>query len=245
MQAWHNSKKTKQHYLAIAKRHEKKGDFAQGLYWGSTSGKGVNLSCWCDEPGQGYPALAAAMGLPPELLHFAEGLFEALPEDRFAAWPARFVSAIRPGADLRHTWCKFLHWVMVGEEWGLVRFMETPETVAAVNAMAHLYEKASRGEGVGIPALTAATQTAWKAWSRLAEWGTWKEKLTPDARAARACWTIWDCWVSQPGRAAWAARAARSGLDRYSLAQEETMLALLESAPLEKTASPKRKLARK
>ena len=63
MQSWNKDAATKRYYVSIARKNEKAGHFAQGLYWGTDNKIGTNLACWCKAPGEGHELVAQGIDL--------------------------------------------------------------------------------------------------------------------------------------------------------------------------------------
>jgi hypothetical protein len=53
-----------------------------------------------------------AAGVPRQIAHLQDYIFERLPSPRYLDWPLRFWAAIEPGADLMMVTPKFVRWIL-------------------------------------------------------------------------------------------------------------------------------------
>ena len=199
MLAYHGKPELKKRLLAEIAKHRRADAIVQGSY-GHQNGqwKGCAIACSLRsldkvkrkrsvESYEGehhrYPT---ELGVPVELAHLEDRLFEGLPPELARKWPERFASAIRPGADLSMVWPRFAHWMLVDAEAGVIRFAKTDETAAAIRGVAALYERWIGGEKPGREELIKA-QSAYAADSadaRLKHYSVMTDKLADLLRAA-------------------------------------------------------------
>jgi hypothetical protein len=225
----------KLHYLRKAEFHEWTDAFEKGLYWDDAERRGCAVGCWSQDPYGGHAELAKAMGVPEELLRLADGLFEALPEGEFQKWPRRFAAAIPTGADLGSVWALLLQWLLFDPAWGLAALGRRHGREPVFDAVETYFDW--HAEGLAVPSameqdLDAQVGSMVEA---LKHWQSWDEFAKEDARARRALTQVWKARANEPRdleQAAWACRAAWSASERYTLAQRDELLRLLEEAPV-------------
>jgi len=111
MIAYHGEAKIKRKYLSRIRAHAKADELLQSYgYW--KNGKGCALGCClhADAPHALYPT---ALGIPEELAYLEDHFFERLPLAVAKKWPARFLSAIKPGADLSRVYDLWSAWNLI------------------------------------------------------------------------------------------------------------------------------------
>ena len=159
------------------------------------------------------------LGIPVEIAHFVDGLFEALPDEDARQLPKRVIEAIRPGADLSMVITQFLYWMLSNPEDGSITDAREPDTKAFVNAVIALFDEWVRTRQR--PAYDSphardvwaawnarhawAARDAWDAWAARDAWDAWAAWNARHAWAARDAWAAWAAWNA---RDAWAARDA-------------------------------------
>jgi hypothetical protein len=139
-------------------------------------------------PANDHTRFVGELGIPEQIAHLIDAIFEAQPDDKAAAaWSQQIMAAIPVGADLTGVWDRYALWMLDG----LVAEGRDPDGV--VSNMAGLFRRAVDGNQL--------TKREWDqaAWAARDAWDAW------DARAARNAGDAWD--------AAWAARAARAARD--------------------------------
>src|SRR5688572_1712053 len=119
MNAYHGNDILKMQYIRTALEHEEADSYVKGLYWAEAEKRGCNIGCWTKAESGRHGALSLEMGVPVELLHLSDGLFEALPDPHFKSWSRRFAGAIPVGADLDKVGGELLKWMLCDDEWGL------------------------------------------------------------------------------------------------------------------------------
>jgi hypothetical protein len=88
-------------------------------------------------------------GIPRLLAKLEDGIFEGLPRAYAQEWPEKFFQAIQPGADLSGVWSQFAQWLLIDEQWGVIRHIKKPEHRQAIQRVADLYaagDKATKDE---------------------------------------------------------------------------------------------------
>ncbi len=104
MRAFHRDPKTKFFYLQRVQGHRLRYEIRQGVLWE----RGVGSAVGCTIHSSDYNLYWFELGIPVVLAYLEDAIFYGLPPGRSALWPEQFLSAIRPGADLRAVWGKFV-----------------------------------------------------------------------------------------------------------------------------------------
>ena len=104
MKAYHGRESTKNKYLSRVKAHRE----ADELVKGETGDNGKGCAVWCTLNKYNHEAYEEELGIPQMIARLEDTIFEGLTIDKSQAWPERFLSAIKPGADLSMVGPKFL-----------------------------------------------------------------------------------------------------------------------------------------
>jgi hypothetical protein len=199
MKAYHNNESVKQFYLDRVAAHEAADEVVQGLYWENGKGCAVGCTIHSDQHSD-YPEL---LGVPEELARLQDAIFEGLSPERARTFPREFLTAINVGADLSKVGNRFMVWLLIDPDHGVVRYADE-RGADAIRAVAALHERVAEGDTVTDAAWTAARETAWTA-ARAAWDAAWYAAEAAARDAARAAgWAA----AGAAGNAAWAARVA-------------------------------------
>src|SRR5262245_12955032 len=112
MLAYHNRQTDKDAILVQLRAHYEADEIIKGQYW--EGGKGCAVGCTIHSGA--HVEYEPRFGIPQALARLEDTIFEGLPNGTAKEWPIRFMSAIRPGADLSHVSWQFLHWLLTDEE---------------------------------------------------------------------------------------------------------------------------------
>ena len=108
MKAYHGDPKIKAKYLKRVRAHAKADQLLQGYgYW--TDGKGCAVGCTIH--GSDHSRYPVELGIPAEIAYLEDSCFESMSPALARKWPARFLSAIKPGANLSRVydlWCAWM-----------------------------------------------------------------------------------------------------------------------------------------
>jgi hypothetical protein len=234
MIAYHGDPSIKEKYLARVRAHRAADNLVRGVGW--KDGKGCAIGCTLESyDHERYPI---ELGIPVKLARLEDAIFEGLPDDEAMEWPERFLSAIRPGADLSMVWPRFAVELLIDPEHGAAAHVEQDSRViGTIGSVVDLYKRQIAGDDPPVAEWTAARARADDMWSD-AVWaaaGTdavWAAMATAKAVAARAA-------SAAAESAAWAsARAAMTAVVRSRPAareaaykwQADTLIRLLEEA---------------
>ena len=110
--AYHNDQSIKDKYLDRVIAHREADQLIQGFgYW--KDGKGCAVGCTIHS--SDHMAYEHELGIPVAIARLEDKIFEGLPLDLAREWPARFLAAVNPGADLSRVTAKFLYWLLTTE----------------------------------------------------------------------------------------------------------------------------------
>jgi hypothetical protein len=104
MRAFLGRRAVKMKYLARVRRHQMFDQIQHGFYW--EKGKGCAVGCTIHSGN--HAAYETELGIPQMIARLEDTIFEGLTNGRSKKWPARFLSAIRVGADLSLVGPQFL-----------------------------------------------------------------------------------------------------------------------------------------
>lgn len=102
MKAYNGDENLKAILISQVREHREADRLVKGIYR-DLDGRGCAVGCLTRDPVGGH-AQYELWGIPVELAHLEDAIFEGLPEADAQMWPERFLSAIKPGADLRSVW---------------------------------------------------------------------------------------------------------------------------------------------
>ena len=236
MKAFHGDPKVKEKYLARVKAHRAADEIVQGHYW--ENGKGCAVGCTIH--GSDHQAYETELGIPIQLAHLQDWIFENIPNKEAKNFPVDFLESIPVGVDLKLVLHQFLHWLLVDPEDGVIQYAQDEEQVKeAILSVADLHNRVIKGQEVTNEqwdaAWTAARDAAWAASD--AAWAARPTRGAAWTAARAAAWAASDAaWAARPTRgaardvawaasdAAWAASdVARAAIKR----QKEKLLELL------------------
>ncbi len=161
MKAFHGDPKVKEKYLARVKAHRKADQIVQGHYWDRGS-----CAVGCTIHGSNHEAYETKLGIPIQLAYLQDMIFEELPNKEAKDFPVDFLESIPVGADLKPVLPRFLHWLLVDPEDGVIQYAqdEKEEQVKeAILSVADLYSRVMKGQEVTNEQWSAARGAAWAA----------------------------------------------------------------------------------
>src|ERR1700682_1649930 len=116
MLAFHSDPSVKEKYLNRVLAHRAADEIIHGTYW--TGSKGCAVGCTVHQDSDAHTAFETELGIPCAIARLEDRIFEGLPNGEAKDFPAQFLSAIRPGADLSLVVDKFLYWLLGGGQQG-------------------------------------------------------------------------------------------------------------------------------
>ena len=181
--AYHGDLAIKEKHLARVEAHRIADDILQGYgYW--KDGKGCAIGCTLH--GNEHKDYESELGIPEPIAQLEDAIFEGLPVELAREWPSRFLSAIKPGADLSQVIDRFCLWLLTSPD---MRFAELAETDGklAIARVVELYRRRFDCDEPTVTEWTAARTTASDAaWVLMA---TYLEQLLNSSPIATAGYT--------------------------------------------------------
>ena len=184
MKAFINCKHTKESALILAQQHYAHDQFTQGTYgeggdYGTTEFEGCSVGCMANGLHGNYPEL---FGIIPQIAYLSDEIFEGLNAEEANEWTIQLFSSIKEGSDTKAIFHYFMHWLLVDEGCGVIRFNDSN----VIRDVAKLHLRATT-ETVDQKEWAAARDAAWDAaWAaaRDAAWAAARDAAWDAARAA-------------------------------------------------------------
>lgn len=139
MLAYHADPKIKAKYLKRVQAHFKADEIIQG----ATGQDGKGCAVWCTLDKYDHGSYETELGIPRLLARLEDGIFEGLSVKESKTWPAKFLRAIKPGADLSKVGPKFLVWLLED----VIQYAK-PKGKIAIQAVIDLYKRQLNGETI-------------------------------------------------------------------------------------------------
>ena len=183
MIAFHGNPDEKTAILAQLEAHYKADEIVKGLYWEGGKGCAVGCSIHSSE----HAAYEPIFGIPRQLAHLEDTLFENMPNDRAKEWPLQFMRTIKPGSDLTRVHYRFMFRILTDAT--LTPGIEHELVKDAIKGVAVIMERLANGVKLEevledlAAARSAARSAAWSA-ARSAESAAWS--AAESAESARS-----------------------------------------------------------
>src|SRR5690606_32222125 len=97
-----------------------------------------------DEIIRSHESYESELGVPWILACLEDSIFEGLPNEKAKEFPIQFLEAIPVGVDLEPVWRKFMIWLLVDENEGVIRHAKTAETKQVIKDVAKAFKTAPR-----------------------------------------------------------------------------------------------------
>jgi hypothetical protein len=143
--AFHNSLTIRQFYVERVLAHQFAHEIVQGTSWKTTAAGAVGSTLHSNQHSQ-YEEM---LGIPRQLAYLEDRIFEGLPAREAQAFPFAFLTSIPLGADLSLVLARFMLWLLIDPEHGVVRFAGKHGQV--ISDVAALYQRILNGEAVAKP----------------------------------------------------------------------------------------------
>lgn len=213
MLAYHNNPELKKCVVAQMKAHREADELVKGQYW--ENGKGCAVGCLLKSGN--HIEYEKKFGIPVALARLEDCIFEGLDNGDSQKWPERFLSAIKPGADLSLVQWKFLHWLQK-ENLKTAKKNKMPvDVISAIKQCVDVLAPLTKGE----PVNRSAARSAWAA-----AWAAAESAARSAARSAGA--------AAESAGAAWAAgaAAAESAARAHYKKMADKLIELIKDAPM-------------
>ena len=220
MLTFHNDPGIKAKYLARVKAHQEADEIIQGHYW--QNGKGCAVGCTIE--GNDHKKYETELGVPRSIAYLEDRLFELISNENAKLFPYKFLDAIPVGVDLKKNNIipKFLHWLLVDEQYGVINFANTDQIKEVIINVATLIHKKINGKRVTKKQWIDAAYDAARAAAYAA--------ADAAAFAADAAYAAATYAAAAARDAAADAAAAYAARKKYAFALSEKLLQLLREA---------------
>ena len=128
MEAFHNNPSIKEKYLNRVQEHYQADQIIKGEYW--QNGKGCAVGCTVHS--NIHNKYESELGIPENIAHLQDTIFENLPNELAKEFPIQFLSAIKVGADLKNVSNLFTIWVLTDSKYGVLQYAENKKIVQDV-----------------------------------------------------------------------------------------------------------------
>ncbi len=157
---YHGDEKFRKKFLKEIALHQKQDRLVHGDYGFMSQGpsfRGCAVGCSIrslnrvklhDYSTDDHGALANGLGIPVELAHLEDIIFENVSRARAKRWPVEFSTAIKCGADLSLVWPQLVLWMLVDEKSGLLQYARTDKDKDTVQRVARLWRRVLAGNRV-------------------------------------------------------------------------------------------------
>ena len=125
MKAFHNDPLLKEKYLTRVQAHYDADQIIKGEYW--QNGKGCAVGCTIHS--NYHAKYESELGIPEDIAHLQDTIFEGLPNKLAKEFPLQFLSAISVGADLKNVSNLFTIWVLTDSKYGVLQYAEDKKIV--------------------------------------------------------------------------------------------------------------------
>ena len=153
--AFHNNMQIRQLYVERVLAHQLANEIVQGTSWKEDAAGAVG----CTLESNQHSRYEEELGIPRQLAYLEDRIFEGLPWKEAKGFPFAFLTSIPVGADLSLVLARFMVWLLIDPERGILRFVG--KQGQAIADVAALYQRVIEGEAVStqewLSALTAAS----------------------------------------------------------------------------------------
>ena len=128
MKAFHNDPLIKEKYLTRVQEHYQADEIIQGKYW--ENGKGCAVGCTIHS--SNHEEYESKLGIPEDIAHLQDTIFESLPNELAKQFPLQFLSAIKVGSDLKNVMNLFTIWMLTGKKYGVIQYAKDKKVIQDV-----------------------------------------------------------------------------------------------------------------
>ena len=119
-----------------------------GTYWNEEKENGCFVGCVIR--GNQHSKFETKLGIPRILACLGDRIFEGLPYKESKQFTIDFLEAMPVGVDLSGVWDKFAHFILVDEEYGVIKFAKKESTKKSIQDVANAYARKIAGEKIDI-----------------------------------------------------------------------------------------------
>lgn len=152
MRAFHNDPQLKANTVQAMRDDIAAERLQAGHYWNDRIVKGGS-GCFmgCVIRGNAHSKFETQIGIPRLLARLGDGIFEGLGDNALRQkFAIDFLDEIPVGADLDMVCPKFMYWLLVDIEVGVIKFANTDKTRQSICDVADLYRRKIIGEDINM-----------------------------------------------------------------------------------------------
>ena len=128
MEAFHNDSLIKEKYITRLNEHYQADQIVKGKYW--ENGKGCAVGCTIHS--SYHKNYESELGIPKNIAHLQDNIFESLPNNLAKEFPLQFLSAINVGADLKNVSNLFMIWLLTDKKYGVIQYADNKKVIQDV-----------------------------------------------------------------------------------------------------------------
>ena len=237
MRAFHGDPALKASVLRQLAHHRRLDQIVQGTYWNESEHKGCAVGCLTHARDGDHSLFPELWGIPEDMAHLMDRIFEGLTVDEARAWPQKFIRAIPVGADLSLVTTRFRLWLLTDPKHGVRQYAGDPVwgVAAAIDQCAALLqaridgrEPTVRAWSAARSAASSAASSAWSAASSawIATSSAWSAASSARSAASSAESAAWSAASSAESAAESAESAAESARSAACSTQATTLARL-------------------
>ena len=125
MQAFHNDSLIKEKYITRVQEHYQADEIIKGQYW--QNGKGCAVGCTIHS--YIHNKYESELGIPENIAHLQDLIFESLPNKLAKQFPLEFLSSIKVGADLKNVKNLFTIWMLTDKKYGVLQYAKDKKII--------------------------------------------------------------------------------------------------------------------
>jgi hypothetical protein len=242
--SFNNDHQLKSDLITEVLRHQELDQIIQGTY-GKENGiwKGCAVGCSIHSLNKirnknyaygDHSVYEKEFGVPRIIARLSDKIFEGLAVNEAKEFPLRFWNAVQIGKNLDPVWRKFLVWLLIDENDGVIKHEKTDQTKEAITTVANLIqrsilEKITTEEFLAVrrAAHDAAAYAAYAADTAAADAAAY---AAADAAAYAAAYAAADAAAAAAADAADAAAAAAAARKAKYKIMADKLIELLEAA---------------
>jgi hypothetical protein len=133
--SFHGKESIKDFYLNRLIAHSEADEIIQGTYW--QDGRGCGAGCTVHS--RSHESYESELGIPRILARLEDRIFEGLPNEKAKEFPIQFLEAVPVGVDLEPVWRKFMIWLLIDENEGVIRHAKTAKTKKVIKDVAKAF----------------------------------------------------------------------------------------------------------
>ena len=140
MLAFVNTIHTKPSAVALATWHQEQDSYIRQTYGEATpeGWKGCMVGCLAE--GSNHAKFPELFGIDTRIAYLSDTFFENITD--YKSWPVKLISSVKEGIDTTNAWYRFMHWMLMDNQHGVVKVKDTPE----LRAVGKLFERAIAGD---------------------------------------------------------------------------------------------------